>query len=73
MIEGAPIGMSFTFHDMYYRSHDSTYGKVSNSLKRAGRVSEADEQALLAEFAALEARPEVDFQYLAVRLCARKP
>ena len=28
MIEGAPIGMSFTFHDMYYRSHDSTYGKV---------------------------------------------
>ena len=34
MIEGAPIGMSFTFHDTYYRSHDSTYGKVSNSLKR---------------------------------------
>lgn len=30
MIEGAPIGMSFTFHDTYYRSHDSTYGKVSN-------------------------------------------
>lgn len=29
MIEGAPIGMSFTFHDTYYRSHDSTYGKVS--------------------------------------------
>lgn len=45
----------------------------ADSLKRAGRVSEADEQALLAEFAALEARPEVDFQYLAVRLCARKP
>jgi hypothetical protein len=32
MIEGAPIGMSFTFHDMYYRSHDSTYGKVSNGV-----------------------------------------
>lgn len=31
MIEGAPIGMSFTFHDTYYRSHDSTYGKVSTT------------------------------------------
>ena len=45
----------------------------ADSLKRAGLVSNADEQALLAEFAALEACPEVDFQYLATRLCARKP
>ena len=29
MIEGAPIGMSFTFHATYYRSNDSTCGKVS--------------------------------------------
>lgn len=41
MIEGAPIGMSFTFHDMYYRSHDSTYGKVSKlaALKASGHLS----------------------------------
>lgn len=38
MIEGAPIGMSFTFHDTYYRSHDSTYGKVSNRTREAGET-----------------------------------
>ncbi|MCK2128275.1 winged helix-turn-helix domain-containing protein, partial [Thauera aromatica] len=29
MIEGAAVGRSFAFHGAYYRSHDTTYGKVS--------------------------------------------
>lgn len=31
MIEGTAVGRSFAFHGAYYRSHDTTYGKVSNT------------------------------------------
>lgn len=45
----------------------------AESLKQAGYVDDADERSLIAEFDLLESCPEVDFQYLAVRLCAMKP
>lgn len=59
MIEGAPIGMSFTFHDTYYRSHDSTYGKVSNWFydEDDDTILEFGEE-IADDFAALEFRPQ---------------
>jgi hypothetical protein len=30
MIESSAVGKSFAFHRPYYRSHDTTYGKLSN-------------------------------------------
>lgn len=43
------------------------------SLKQAGYIEDADAAALQAEFERLESCPEVDFQYLALRLSAVKP
>jgi len=34
MIDGAAVGRSFAFHGAYYRSHDTTYGKVSILTQR---------------------------------------
>ena len=31
MIESSAVGKSFAFHRPYYRSHDTTYGKLSNT------------------------------------------
>ncbi|WP_176256932.1 methyltransferase domain-containing protein [Derxia lacustris] len=45
----------------------------ADAMKCAGLVDAADEARLKAEFELLESRPEVDFQYLAVRLSAIKP
>lgn len=45
----------------------------AENMKRAGYVDPNDEHALRAEFDRLESHPEVNFQYLAVRLTATKP
>lgn len=61
MIEGAAVGKSFAFHAAYYRSHDTTYGKVSNAsgfseneifrgaLKSAGRTTNRDTAKKIAQ------------------------
>lgn len=45
----------------------------AENLKRASYIDDTDTENLKAEFARLEARPEADIEYVAVRLSAMKP